>query len=191
MQMDHVDLYYLHAPDYHVPIDQTLRAMDDMVRSGKVRYVACSNFRAWRLCEALWTSDKLGLNRFACVQPLYNIVNRDVEVELLPLCREHSVGVVSYSPLARGILTGKYKREDPADTGRLSGANPFGDSKFTDRNWIILNTLREVAAELDCEPAQAALAWAMARPGVASTLVGARTVAEKSAPMAATVKTWG
>ena len=84
-----------------------------MVRQGKVHYIACSNFRAWRLCEALWTSDKLNLNRFSCIQPLYNIVNRDIEVELLPLCQEHGIGVVSYSPLARGILTGKYKPGEP------------------------------------------------------------------------------
>ena len=109
MNLEYVDVYYTHTPDYQVPIEETLRAMDDMVKSGKVRYIACSNFRAWRLCEALWKSDKLNLNKFVCVQPLYNIVNRDVEVELFPLCREHRVGVVSYSPLARGILTGKYK----------------------------------------------------------------------------------
>ena len=124
--------------------------MDDMVRSGKVRYIACSNFRAWRLCESLWTSDRLGLNRFACVQPLYNIVNRDIEVELLPLCREHRIGVVSYSPLARGILTGKYapgqsfpegsraarddKRMREAETNRPTSSM---DSRACVRRWII------------------------------------------------------
>ena len=106
---DYIDLYYVHAPDYDTPIDETLRFLDDAVRQGKILYPACSNFRAWRVCEALWTSDKLGLARFAAVQPLYNLVNRDIEVELLPLCQEHGLGVVSYSPLARGILTGKYK----------------------------------------------------------------------------------
>ena len=96
MQVDVIDLYYLHAPDTDTPIEETLRTLEDMVRSGKVRYIACSNFRAWQLCEALWTSDKHNLSKFVCVQPLYNIVNRDIEVELLPLCREHGVGVVSY-----------------------------------------------------------------------------------------------
>ena len=86
---DYVDLYYVHAPDYDTPIDETLRFLDDVVRQGKILYTACSNFRAWRVCEALWTSDKLGLARFAAVQPLYNLVNRDIEVELLPLCQEH------------------------------------------------------------------------------------------------------
>ncbi|MFN0198636.1 MAG: aldo/keto reductase, partial [Planctomycetaceae bacterium] len=109
LKTDHIDVYYQHTPDYDTPVDETLRAFDDMVRSGKVMYIGCSNFRAWRLCEALWTSDKLGLHAFSCIQPLYNLVNRDIEVELLPLCQEKKIGVVSYSPLARGILTGKYK----------------------------------------------------------------------------------
>ena len=87
LNTDYIDLYYVHAPDYDTPIDETLRFLDDAVRQGKILYPACSNFRAWRLCEALWTSDKLGLARFAAVQPLYNLVNRDIEVELLPLCQ--------------------------------------------------------------------------------------------------------
>ena len=98
MQTDYVDIYYVHTPDYQTPIEETLRTLDDMVRSGKVRYIACSNFRAWRLAEALWTSDVRNLYSFSCVQPLYNIMNRDIEVELLPLCQEKGIGVVSYSP---------------------------------------------------------------------------------------------
>src|SRR5687768_10480122 len=89
---DYIDLYYVHAPDYDTPIEETLRFLDDAVRQGKILYPACSNFRAWRVCEALWASDKLGLARFAAVQPLYNLVNRDIEVELLPLCKEHGLG---------------------------------------------------------------------------------------------------
>ena len=102
--MDYIDIYYAHGPDPLTPWEETLRTLDDMVRSGKVRYIACSNFREWKVCEALWLSDKQGWERFSCVQPLYNIVNRDIEVELLPLCREQQLGVVTYSPLARGIL---------------------------------------------------------------------------------------
>ena len=107
---DYVDIYYYHAPDLSTPVDETLRALDDMVRSGRVHYIACSNFRAWRICESLWTSDRLNLNRYVCIQPLYNIVNRDIEVEILPLCQKYGLGVVSYSPLARGILSGKYAK---------------------------------------------------------------------------------
>ena len=119
------------------------------------------------------------------MQVEYSLVAREVEAEHFPAARDGGMGVMPWSPLAGGFLTGKYDRENTADTGRLSGANPFGDSKFTDRNWAILDTLREVAAECDCEPAQAALAWAMARPGVASTLVGARTVDQLKGNIAA------
>ncbi|MDP6719014.1 MAG: aldo/keto reductase, partial [Pirellulaceae bacterium] len=91
LNTDYIDLFYVHTPDYDTPIEESLRALDDMVRSGKVRYIACSNYRAWRLCEALWVSDVKNLNSFCCVQPLYNILNRDIEVELMPLCEEHNI----------------------------------------------------------------------------------------------------
>jgi len=117
LNTDCIDLYYVHSPDYNTPIDETLRFLDDAVRAGKILYPACSNFRAWRVCEALWTSDKLNLARFAAVQPLYNLVNRDIEVELLPLAKAHQLGIVSYSPLARGILTGKYKLGENSPRG--------------------------------------------------------------------------
>ena len=123
LNTDYIDVYYVHTPDDETPIDETLRALDDIVRSGNARYIACSNFRTWRLMEALWTSDKLNLHRFACVQPLYNICNRDIEVELLPMCREYKVGVVTYSPLARGILTGKYKAGQPFPEGSRAARN--------------------------------------------------------------------
>ena len=106
---DRIDVYYLHRPDPTTPIEESLRALDDCVRQGKVRYIACSNFDAWRVCEGLSVSERMNLERFACVQPLYNIVNRDIEVELLPLCQQRGLGVVPYSPLARGVLSGKYR----------------------------------------------------------------------------------
>ena len=173
-----MDLYYLHAPDYHVPIDQTLRAMDDMVRSGKVRYVACSNFRAWRLCEALWTSDRLGLDRFACVQPLYNIVNRDIEVELFPLCREHSLGVVSYSPLARGILTGKYKPGEQYPEGsRASRADRrMVQAELRDSSIEVAARLNEYCQGKGVAASQFSLAWCLANPQLTSIIIGPRTM---------------
>jgi len=175
---DHIDVYYAHAPDNDTPLEETLRAMDDMVRSGKVRYIACSNVRAWRLCEALWTSDKLNLDRYCCVQPLYNIVNRDIEVELLPLCKEHRIGVVTYSPLARGILTGKYKPgEQPAEGTRASRK----DARMLQAEWREASL--EVAAELSgyCAKrgfvtSQFALAWCLANPIISSVIVGPRTM---------------
>ncbi len=178
LNVEYVDIYYTHTPDDETSIEETLRAMDDMIRSGKVRYIACSNFRAWRLMETLWTSDALGLNRFCCVQPLYNIVNRDIEVELLPACAEYGVGVVSYSPLARGILTGKYK---PGES------YPEGSRASRDDKRMREAELRDVSIEisqqisLHCEkkgvvPSQFALAWVLANPIISSVVIGPRTM---------------
>lgn len=173
-----VDLYYLHAPDYDTPIEETLRALDDMVRQGKVHYLACSNFRAWRLCEALWTSDRLGLDRFVCVQPLYNIMNRDIEVELLPLCREHGIGVVNYSPLARGILTGKYTPGQAPPEGSRASRN---DVRIRQAEWreASLQVAQEIAAHCQrrgVNPSQFALAWCLANPIISSVIIGPRTM---------------
>ena len=178
LHVDYIDIYYYHAPHEETAIEETLRALDDMVRSGKVRYIACSNFRAWRLCEALWSSDKFRLNRFSCVQPLYNIVNRDIEVELLPLCREHQIGVVSYSPLARGILTGKYQPGEKPNEGTRAARN---DPRMMQAEWREASL--EVAAQLKthCQakgvaPSQFALAWCLANPILSSLIIGPRTM---------------
>lgn len=177
MSLEYVDVYYLHAPDYATPIDETLRAMDDMVRSGKTRYIACSNVRAWRLCEALWTSERQQLERFSCVQPLYNLVNRDVEVELLPLCKEHGIGVVSYSPLARGILTGKYRAgETPAEGTRASHQDArMLQAEWRDSSLDISQQVREYSEAKGWRPSQFALAWVLANPTLTSVIVGPRT----------------
>ncbi|GAB4138267.1 MAG: aldo/keto reductase [Planctomycetaceae bacterium] len=175
---DYIDLYYFHAPDYETPIEETLRAMDDMVRSGKVHYIACSNFRAWRLMEALWTSDGLNLHRFSCVQPLYNIVNRDIEVELLPACQEYGLGVVTYSPLARGILTGKYKpgKEFP-EGSRASRNDPrMLQAELRDSSIEISQKIVEHCEKKECTPSQFAVAWVLANPTVTSVILGPRTM---------------
>jgi aryl-alcohol dehydrogenase-like predicted oxidoreductase len=177
LQTDFVDIYYTHTPDYETPIDETLRAMDDMVRMGKVRYTGCSNFRAWRLCEALWVSDKLNLERFACVQPLYNIVNRDIEVELLPLCREHGVGVVSYSPLARGILTAKYRAGEAFPEGSRAARDDkrMKEAELRSESFVISQRIAEHCARRGLRPSQFALAWCLANPIVTSIILGPRT----------------
>jgi aryl-alcohol dehydrogenase-like predicted oxidoreductase len=174
---DYIDIYYVHTPDYETPIDETLRALDDMVRSGKVRYIACSNFRAWRLCEALWTSDRLGLNRFACVQPLYNLVNRDIEVELLPLCQQHRVGVVTYSPLARGILTGKYRPgQTPAEGTRAARQDPrMMQAEWREASLEVAAQLGDYCQGRNMATGQFAVAWCLANPIVSSVIIGPRT----------------
>ena len=139
LSTDHIDVYYLHRWDATTRIEESLRALDDCVRLGKIRYIACSNFEAWRVCEAFWTSKIQGLEEFICVQPLYNIVNRDIEVELLPFCDKYGVGVVPYSPLARGVLSGKY----------LPGKEPPKGSRAARKDRRILQTeLRDESFEV-------------------------------------------
>jgi aryl-alcohol dehydrogenase-like predicted oxidoreductase len=177
---DCVDLYYVHAPDYDTPIDETLRFLDDAVTQGKVVYPACSNFRAWRVCEALWTSDRLGLARFAAVQPLYNLVNRDIEIELLPLCREHKLGVVSYSPLARGILTAKYKPGEKFPEGSRAARNDkrLREAELRDESLVISQQLADHCRAKGCPPSQFALAWCLANPILTSVILGPRTMVQ-------------
>lgn len=175
---DYVDLYYVHTPDYSTPIEETMRALDDMVRSGKVHYLACSNFRAWRVCEALWTSDKHNLHRFACVQPLYNLVNRDIEVELLPLCKEHGLGVVSYSPLARGILSGKYKAGEPFPEGSRAARNDvrMRQAELRDESLDVAQQLTAYCEKKGVATSHFALAWCLANPILTSIILGPRTM---------------
>jgi aryl-alcohol dehydrogenase-like predicted oxidoreductase len=175
---DHIDLYYIHAPDYDTPVEETIRFFDDAVRQGKILYPACSNFRAWRVCESLWTSDKLGLARFVAVQPLYNLVNRDIEVELLPLCQAHGVGVVSYSPLARGILTAKYKPGEAFPEGSRAARNDkrLREAELREESLAISQQLAEHCRAKGCAPSQFALAWCLANPIITSIILGPRTM---------------
>ena len=178
LKTDYVDIYYVHTPDYTTPIAETLRALDDMVRSGKVHYIACSNFRTWRLMEALWTSDRLNLHRFACIQPLYNIVNRDIEVELLPACKEYGIGVVSYSPLARGILSGKYKAGEPFPAGSRASRSDkrMQQAELRDASFVIAEEIRRHCEKKGVTMSQFALAWCLANKTITSAIIGPRTM---------------
>lgn len=175
---DYVDIYYYHAPDLSTPVDETLRALDDMVRSGRVHYIACSNFRAWRICESLWTSDRLNLNRYVCIQPLYNIVNRDIEVEILPLCQKYGLGVVSYSPLARGILSGKYAKfgEYPEGSRASRGDMRMTQAELRPASFEIAQQIGARCAKKGCTASQFALAWVLANPILTSVIIGPRTM---------------
>lgn len=175
---DYIDLYWMHIWDGVTPVEEIVQTLGDLVRAGKIRHFAFSDMPAWVATKAATIASERRVPGPIAMQVEYSLVARGVEAEHFPAARDGGMGVMPWSPLAGGFLTGKYARDDTADRGRHSGANPFGDSKFTDRNWNILHRLREVAAELNCDPAQAALAWVMARPGVASTIVGARTLAQ-------------
>ncbi len=178
LNTDYIDIYYVHTPDYDTPIEETLRALDDMVRSGRVHYVACSNYRAWRLCQALWTSDKHNLHRFACVQPLYNIVNRDIEVELLPMCETLGLGVVSYSPLARGVLTGKYKPGQAFPEGSRAARNDprMQQAELREASFEVAQQITGHCEKKGVAPSQFALAWCLANRNITSLIVGPRTM---------------
>ncbi|MCH2212268.1 MAG: aldo/keto reductase [Fuerstiella sp.] len=175
---DYIDIYYYHAPDNSTPMEESLRALDDMVRSGRVHYIACSNFRAWEICESLWISDRFHLNHFACIQPLYNIVNRDVEVEILPLCQKHGIGVVSYSPLARGILSGKYTKfgEYPEGSRASRGDMRMTQAELRPASFEIAQQIAAHCKTKGCTPSQFALAWVLANPILTSVIIGPRTM---------------
>jgi aryl-alcohol dehydrogenase-like predicted oxidoreductase len=176
---DHLDIYYLHHVDHETPMEEALRALDDLVRAGKVRYAAVSNYEAWRLMEALWTSDSKGLARFECYQPQYSLVVRDIEQEIVPACAAKGLGVVVWSPLAGGYLTGKYQPgQDRATGSRSEEGWAFPMRFFHPDHSNILATLLEVAAEMGRSPAQVALRWVLDQGFVTSAIVGARTQAQ-------------
>ena len=178
LQTDYVDLYQIHWPDPETPLEETLLALHDLVRWGKVRYVGCSNFEAWRLCKALWISDRLALSRFESVQPQYNLLSRGIERELLPLCAEESVGVMTYSPLAGGLLSGKYSREHPPPEGtRFALDYPTGplyrERYWHERLFDAVERVGEVAQACGVTSVQLAVAWLLQRPGLTSVILGA------------------
>jgi aryl-alcohol dehydrogenase (NADP+) len=169
---DYVDLYQVHAPDLATPLDETLRALDDIVRQGKARYVGCSNFEAWRLCKALWTSDVARIARFDSVQPRYNLLDRRIEPELLPLCKEEGVGVIPYGPLAGGLLTGKYRQgETPPSEGRYVA---FGrQNQLTGPVLEGVARLERLAQARGISLPTLAVGWLMSNPVVTAPIIGA------------------
>lgn len=170
---DHVDLLQVHGFDATTDLEQSLGALDDLVRSGKVRYVGCSNYSAWHLMKSLATSERLGLERFASLQAYYSLLCRDVEWELVPLCLDQAVGILVWSPLAGGYLTGKF-RPAQGGTGRRA-RRPDPPIPDDGRTEAVLDALDGIAATRGVSQAQAALNWVRARPGVTSVVVGART----------------
>lgn len=175
---DYVDLYYMHAPDWSTPLEESLRAMTDLVRQGKVRYVACSNHYAYQVALLLGLAELQNLEKITCVQPLYNLVNRDIEVELLPLCGEKGIGVVVYSPLARGVLTGKYRPgEAPPEGSRgARGDRRIQQTELREESFQVAQALTPLAERHRCTVAQYALAWTLANPLVTSAIIGPRTM---------------
>lgn len=174
LQTDHIDLYQVHSWDPNTPLAETLDALNDLVRQGKVRYLGCSNFAAWQLARALWVSDARGWARFDCIQPRYNLIDRVIEMELLPLCRDQGVGVICYSPLAGGILSGKYRPgEPPPPDSRGSRNQGFMQRRGAPHNLERAQQVLAVMQEIDHPIPQTAIAWTLANPAVTSAIVGA------------------
>lgn len=174
MQVDYIDLYQSHWTDDDTPIEETLRAYDDLVRQGKVRYIGASNYAAWELMQALWTSDKFNLARYDSLQPHYNLIERDeFERELRAVCLTYGIAVIPYSPLAGGFLTGKYRRDQPApDSKRAKGLSHAA----TEKNFALLDKMDEIAKTYSATVAQVALAWMLADPVITSPIIGATSI---------------
>jgi aryl-alcohol dehydrogenase-like predicted oxidoreductase len=174
---DYVDLYQGHMPDPTTPLEETLRAFDDLVRHGKVRYVGCSNYPAWQVALALGISTRLNLARFDCVQPRYNLLYREIESELLPLCRDQGLGVIAYNPLAGGFLTTRYRPGEAAPPGTRFSLGKTGEL-YRDRYWHqaqfdAVEQLRKFLEPRRRSIVQVAIAWVLAQPGITSAIVGA------------------
>jgi aryl-alcohol dehydrogenase-like predicted oxidoreductase len=183
---DFIDLYQVHMQDGSVPIDETLRALDDLVTSGKVRYIGCSNYTGYRLTESLWSADRKNTHRFEAVQLQWSLVVRDAEREVVPACRTFGLGTLVWSPLARGFLSGKYQRGmSPPAGSRLESWKDSYKSIDNERNWKILDAVTTVAKRREATPAAISLAWLLARPEVSSVIIGARTVAQLQDNLAA------
>ena len=191
---DYIDLYYVHWPDPTTPIEETLRTLNDLVQAGKVRYIGCSNFSAWQLCESLWISKVNNLESFVAVQSRYNYLDRSIESELVPCCQAYGVGIIPWAPLADGFLTGKYQRGKPTPTGsRLSitppsmKISPFYSpvpefvSHLTDTNYDKLETLQKFAASHGRSVGELAIAWLLSHSTVSSVIAGATNPAQISA----------
>ena len=177
LQTDYIDLYQIHRPRSDTPIDEVLRALDDLIQSGKVRYIGSSTFGAWQLVESLWVSKELGLNRFICEQPPYNILDRRIERELLPMAQTYGIATIPWSPLGGGLLTGKYRSEHMPDEGRyLNRESKPWQMRLTPGAFEVIDKLDPIVAEKGCTMAQLSLAWVLGRPGVTSPIIGPRTM---------------
>ena len=185
LQTDYIDLYQLHRARSDTPIDETLRALDDLITAGKVRYIGTSTFPSWRVMESLWVAKELGLNRFVSEQPPYHLLDRTIEREMVPMAQSYGIGIIPWSPLARGFLTGKYKRGEPipgdsrfgSDAGRGAAVMRRRDQHFTDHAFDVLDLVQQLAADKGCSASQLALAWVNSKPGITSPIIGPRTMA--------------
>jgi aryl-alcohol dehydrogenase-like predicted oxidoreductase len=177
LKTDRIDLYQIHMQDLDTPEEETLRALDDCVRAGKVVYLGCSNYAAYRLTDSLWLSKSLGLERFVSLQAQYSLVVRELEREHVPLCERFGLGILPWSPLASGFLSGKYRKDAPPPAGsRMDKMKDWLKGFDKERNWRVLSTVEAVARELSTTPTAVALRWLVQKPAVSSVIMGVRTM---------------
>ena len=186
LDTDYIDLYQFHMPDPTTPIEETLSALDGLVRSGKVRYICCSNFAAWELCEALWVSRTAGLAAFVSVEPRYNLIDRNIEAELAPFCQAYGIGVVPWYPLVAGFLTGKYHRGQAIPAGTRFSTNPEMYGRLlTDANFDLLDKLSAFAEGKGHRVAELAIAWLASHPWVSTVIAGVTNTRQVASNIAA------
>ncbi|WP_141504566.1 aldo/keto reductase [Paenibacillus luteus] len=176
LKTDYVDLYQIHTFDPGTPLEETMRALEDMVRAGKVRYIGASNYFAWELMKALGISDRFGLNRFVSTQVSYSLADRTPENELVPMCLDQGVGIIPYFPLAGGILSGKYGKGEKAPEGSRAQTDPSFQRFLNERTIGLGDRVSEVASQLDCTPSVLSLSWLIHQPVVSTVIVGASKV---------------
>ncbi len=170
-----IDLYQMHRCSSVIPIDETLRALDDLVKAGKIRYIGGSMFPAWRIVESLWVAKELGLNRLICEQPAYHLLDRTAEREVIPAAQSFGMAVIPWGPLCGGLLSGKYTRDEQVEGARWQDGKDNANRRATDHTWEVLDFLRAMASDKGCSMSQLALAWNMAQPGVTAPIIGPRT----------------
>jgi Predicted oxidoreductases (related to aryl-alcohol dehydrogenases) len=175
---EYIDLYQIHRFDPHTPFEETMRALDDLVRSGKVRYIGASNYAAWQLCRANDVAEMRGWTPFISIQPHYHMLERSIEKELVPYCEAFGVGIIPYFPLAGGFLTGKYRRGQAPPPGSRGEASAYVQQYFTERNFDVIERLEAFAKARGKSVAELAIAWLIARPQVASVIAGVTSVAQ-------------
>jgi len=185
LKTDRIDLYQIHMQDLVTEEDEVLRALDDLVTAGKIVYFGCSNYTAYRMVESAWISDKRGLRRHEVLQAQYSLLHRELEREHIPFMERHGIGLLPWSPLAGGLLSGKYRRDQDPDEGLRWSLRPERFQSISEKQWEIVEATCEVAAELESTPAAVALAWLMARPAVTSVIFGCRSVEQLQDNLAA------
>ena len=185
LKTDRIDLYQIHMQDITVAEDETLRALDDLVRAGKVLYIGCSNYAAYRLMNSLWLSRTNSWAKYVTLQAQYSLIARDLEREHVPLCRTEGLGILPWSPLAGGFLSGKFERGKPPEANARLGMKDRFARYDTERNWKIIDAVRAVAKEVNATPSAVSLAWLLAKPQVSSVIFGARTIEQLDANLAA------